>query len=232
MEMEQINPDENKKFIPIKTLVIYSLIFYLFWAVFNFFAKPFLAENMSDVWAAFIEDGIVKNLAWTLPAVLLLKKYSGSFFVELPKLYKPNKECIKYLWVYPAAMLVLLLKPAINGGIKIADSFGLGYIIIVLFVGITEETVFRGFLLNSTYERHNEVSIAVNAVMFQRDTNLLSLPSPFVSARENEIALQTLQNAKDRTACFLQDCCQICYCILNAEDKAALIGPYRSGKHP
>lgn len=72
----------------------------------------------------------------------------------------------------------------------------------------------------------------VNAVMFQRDTNLLSLPSPFVSARENEIALQTLQNAKDRTACFLQDCCQICYCILNAEDKAALIGPYRSGKHP
>ena len=166
MEMEQINPDENKKFIPIKTLVIYSLIFYLFWAVFNFFAKPFLAENMSDVWAAFIEDGIVKNLAWTLPAVLLLKKYRGSFFVELPKLYKPNKECIKYLWVYPTAMLVLLLKPAINGGIKIADSFGLGYIIIVLFVGITEETVFRGFLLNSTYERHNEVSIAVNAVMF------------------------------------------------------------------
>ncbi|MBQ2604925.1 MAG: CPBP family intramembrane metalloprotease [Clostridia bacterium] len=166
MEMEQINPDENKKFIPIKTLVIYSLIFYLFWAVFNFFAKPFLAENMSDVWAAFIEDGIVKNLAWTLPAVLLLKKYRGSFFVELPKLYKPNKECIKYLWVYPAAMLVLLLKPAINGGIKIADSFGLGYIIIVLFVGMTEETVFRGFLLNSTYERHNEVSIAVNAVMF------------------------------------------------------------------
>ena len=167
MEKEQTKPISKKNFIPIKTLVIYSLIFYLFWAVFNFTAKPFLAVHTSDAWAAFIEDGIVKNLAWTLPAVLLLRKYSGSFFVELPKLYKPNKECIKYLWVYPLTVLIPLMNVISAGDrIKISDTFGLNYIIIFICVGITEETVFRGFLLNSTYERHNEVSIAVNAVMF------------------------------------------------------------------
>ena len=72
----------------------------------------------------------------------------------------------------------------------------------------------------------------VNAVMFEPDNNKLQLPSPYISDKENTIALQAFQAAKDRTACFLQDCCQIRYCILKMEDMAALIGPFRSEKHP
>ena len=71
----------------------------------------------------------------------------------------------------------------------------------------------------------------INAVMFDRDISSIQLPSPFVSDKENEMALQALRDAKDRTACFLQDRCRVRYCILVAGEKAALIGPYRSEKH-
>lgn len=39
--------------------------------------------------------------------------------------------------------------------------------IVVLFVGLTEELVFRGWLLNLTYsESHKEIAIGINAILF------------------------------------------------------------------
>ena len=87
-----------------------------------------------------------------------------------------------------------------------------------------EAAINTGLLYISTFT-------GANAVMFERNVQQLNLPSSFITERENEIAFQLFQNAKDRTACFLQDCCHIHYCILNMEEKAALIGPYRSEKH-
>ena len=54
-----------------------------------------------------------------------------------------------------------------NGGkLVINDTFGIDKIIIFLFVGVTEEFAFRGWLLNATIPRNENAAIAVNAVLF------------------------------------------------------------------
>ena len=65
------------------------------------------------------------------------------------------------------SVFILINSYRTNGKIAINESFGVHSIIIVLFVGVTEETVFRGWLLNSTYTEKNQyLSIGINAVMF------------------------------------------------------------------
>lgn len=67
----------------------------------------------------------------------------------------------------------------------------------------------------------------VNAVMFDRADEQFCLPGDYVSSRENEIVCQLLEKAKDKTAFFVKNTAQICYCLLVVEEKAMLVGPYR-----
>ena len=58
-----------------------------------------------------------------------------------------------------------------TGDWSVAESFGWGKIIIVLVVGISEEMVFRGWLLNSTLKNADKewkkwIAVGINAVMF------------------------------------------------------------------
>lgn len=76
--------------------------------------------------------------------------------------------CLKYLPIF-AIFTVRILAGSIlqNGRLEIADSFGVNEVIPVLFVGLTEETVFRGLLLNATISNDNKRGcILINAIMF------------------------------------------------------------------
>lgn len=160
---------DNKKsnYVPIKVLSVYSVIFYALWTVFHFFIDPILQTLPSDALCAFLGEGVIKNLIWTLPAVILIHKYKGRLFAELKEMFKWNKECSKYLLVFPAFLAYIILGIVLHGGkLTVSSSFGLDSIITVLFVGVTEELVFRGWLLNSTVSRNENAAIGVNAVMF------------------------------------------------------------------
>ena len=55
----------------------------------------------------------------------------------------------------------------VNGKLAVSETFGLEKLIVVLFVGITEETVFRGWLLNATLgEKKKWLPVAANSLMF------------------------------------------------------------------
>ena len=160
---------DNKKseYVPIKVLAIYSVIFYALWSVFHFFIDPILNGMSSKALSAFIGEGVIKNLIWTLPAVILMRKYSDKLSISFKDMFKWNKDCNKYLLVFPAFLAYIIFGIVMHGGtISVSSEFGLDKIITVLFVGVTEEFVFRGWLLNSTAPRNTDYAIAVNAVMF------------------------------------------------------------------
>ena len=73
-----------------------------------------------------------------------------------------------WLLVFPFFAVYLLFGAyRLHGGLQILPDFGLSSVIVVLFVGLTEELVFRGWLLNLTYsESHKGVAIGINAVLF------------------------------------------------------------------
>lgn len=160
---------ENKtiKKIPVRTLVVYSVLFYGAWSIVHFFIDPVITAECSEVMSTFLINGVIKNLIWTLPALLLIRKYKDSMYVGLKEMFTPDKKCVKYLWVFPAMAAYIILAVVIHGGkITIQESFGISDIIVVLFVGITEELVFRGWLLNSTVNMGENKALAINAAMF------------------------------------------------------------------
>ncbi len=153
--------------VPVSTLVLYSIIFYLAWTAYHFFIEPLLMKIPNEALYTFLGDGLIKNLLWTLPAVILINKYKDSLSLSLKEMFTFTKESVKYLWVFPAFLAYIVISILIHGGtIGINKDFGLADIIVVLFVGITEEIVFRGWLLNATVKRNQDVAIAVNGVMF------------------------------------------------------------------
>lgn len=157
----------SNKNIPVKTLAVYSVLFYGAWSLVHFFLEPIITEASSEAMKVFLVDGLIKSLIWTLPALLLIHKYKDSTEIGLSEMFTPNKTCVKYLWVFPAMAAYIILGMLIHGqAVAVQESFGLADIIVVIFVGITEELVFRGWLLNTTVSMGEEKALALNAVMF------------------------------------------------------------------
>ncbi len=160
-----------KKRIPV--LVVYWILFYGAWAAFELIFKDMLyAAVSSELFRELIRSGIIKNLVWTLPAVLLIRHYEKDIAVPLREMLTPKKELLRYIPLYLlVAAYVLMMAYKAHGRIGIVDTFNEGKIVVVLFVGITEEMVFRGWLLNRTIRSTEEspavwTAVAVNAVLF------------------------------------------------------------------
>lgn len=159
------NPDTvNKKYV----LTIYIIAFYVIWTVWEFFAKPFISGNIENEYAAqLIKSGIIKNLVWTVPAILLIKHFENYTYAGLKEMFTPKLSLLKYIPVFLAFTVWLFAGAYLaKGKIALNESFGLNNLIVVLFVGVTEETVFRGWLLNFTLGKRVWPPLIVNSVMF------------------------------------------------------------------
>ena len=163
--MNQIK--EKKPKIPV--IIIYSLVFYGVWALWEFFGRSAVGSVVSDEFLLeIITEGIIKALIWVLPAVCLVRYFRNEVYIGLKDMFTNRVKLLNYIPVY-LGFTVYLIIPAIiaKGGLVISDSFSYGDLINVLFVGITEEMVFRGWLLNVTVnEKRKWLPITINAIMF------------------------------------------------------------------
>ncbi len=169
--------DNTKQRVPISTLILYSVYLYAAWFIYHFFIIKYINNIPNELISGVVNDGICKNLIWTLPAFMLIGKYSGSVAFSPNKLIKFEKAHIKYLLLFPAFLLYILFGMLIHKT-PIAISVTAKQLITVLFVGLTEEIVFRGWLLNATlpYAKPSSegeelspsqyIVIGINALMF------------------------------------------------------------------
>lgn len=150
-------------------LIIYTIVFYTLWAIFEFAVKDKLNSLIPDETVCqLVKSGVIKNLAWTLPAILLIRRFRSEVCVPLKEMFTAKVKPLKYLPILIAfTAYVLAGSILINGRLAVSDRFGMDKLIIVLFVGLTEETVFRGWLLNVTIRGDRKWRcIFINAVMF------------------------------------------------------------------
>jgi membrane protease YdiL (CAAX protease family) len=162
-----ISKTEKKPKIPI--IIIYSLVFYGVWALWEFFGRSAVGSVVSDVFLLeFITEGIIKVMVWVLPTVCLVRYFRDEVYIGLKDMFTNRVNLLKYIPVYLGFTAYLII-PAIikKGGLVVSDSFTYAKLIGILFVGITEEMVFRGWLLNITVtENRKWLPIIINAVMF------------------------------------------------------------------
>lgn len=134
------------------TLLFYFVLFYASWAFVELVVKGWL-EGMTDgITLSLLRDGLIKNLIWTLPALLLIRCFSGQLAVDHREMWRFKKSD----WKVFLPLLLLLVVFVVGGSLMrshtltISPGFGWEDVIVVLFVGLTEELVFRGWLLNAT----------------------------------------------------------------------------------
>ena len=143
-----------------KVLVIYCALFFALWAC----LELFLFRWMDSA----IGNAMIKMLVWAVPAAILIHRFQNDVFISLKEMFSSKVNWLKYLPVF-IVFTVYILAGAIlqKGKLALSAHFGLDDVITVLFVGITEELVFRGWLLNVTIRENKKwIPVGINALLF------------------------------------------------------------------
>ena len=179
---------QTDKKLTILKMAIYYIIFLIIWSIRELIIRPIFLDTLNDIGFQ-IAESFIKILIWTLPAILLIKYYKNDLWINgidlifnkskwferknhevKPKWYDLEKQF--ETWPLIGFFLLLLILPfralLINGELVIHQSFiPIKLIEIVLFVGLTEEIVFRGWLLNGMLNKFNQWSaILINSALF------------------------------------------------------------------
>lgn len=157
-------------------LIVYTVAFYAIWIVWEFCGRD-AVDTISESGALtqFIKSGIAKNAVWTLPAILLIKRFGPDVHITLKEMLSVKVNWLRYLPLFALSAAYILAGALLHHGeLTLSDNFGIEKIITVLFVGVTEETVFRAWLLNASMRLFNApasknrqwLCLILNAVMF------------------------------------------------------------------
>lgn len=162
---------KNKKLTA--AFAIYALCLYSVWALMEIVLYPIMNDNISEpLLTELLRDGLIKNLVWTLPAVLLIKHFSSELYIGIKELFSFKKECIKYCLIALVLAAIVVGGALIrNHGFSVSKDFDSSMLITSLFVGLSEESVFRGFFLNASIagtdsQKKQIPALLINAVMF------------------------------------------------------------------
>jgi len=158
----------EKRNLTVGKIIAYCLIFFAIWSVRELIIRP-VWLNQFDGLTWHILESSMKLLVWTLPAILLIKYFQDDMWISLKEMFTTKPRWFKGAPILSIIIIVPILQALIFGG-RLAirpDFVPLSLIQGVLFAGITEDIVFRGFLLNAFLKKMKTwQAVALDAVLF------------------------------------------------------------------
>lgn len=150
------------------TLVVYFIIFYAIWALIELVFVPMTGLDKNPLMYSIIKCGIIKCVVWVVPAIMLTRYFNELMFAKKDNIFSFKVNWVKYVPVFIIlTAYVLIVTYIITGTIALNKEFAFSDIIWLLFVGITEEMVFRGWLLNATITENKKwLPIIINSLLF------------------------------------------------------------------
>jgi membrane protease YdiL (CAAX protease family) len=146
-----------------KILAIF-IVFLGIWGIIELLLYPFLSENLGK-WTLEICCTAVKFVIWTLPAIFFIRHFDVA--ISWKEMLTSKIKWFDFsfiLLIFAAYNLIGAFQ--LNGKLAGFPNF-ISLIGPVLFVGITEEVVFRGFFLNVFLKKMKKVSaILLTALLF------------------------------------------------------------------
>ena len=147
---------------------IYLIIFFAVWSIRELVVQPVFLDPLDSL-VSEILGSIIKLLVWTLPAILLIKHYQDDMWIGLRDMFTTKPKWFKDAPILALVIIAPLFQALVfGGGFAIDPDFvPVRLIGVVVFVGVTEEIVFRGFLLNAFLKRMKMwQAVALDAVLF------------------------------------------------------------------
>lgn len=153
--------------LTLRKVVLYYIVFLIIWALMELIINPFISNAFSSWIAAFLTSGL-KVLIWTAPCIYLISKYKNGMSVLLKELFNNKVNWLRYTPAFLIFAAYIICGGLIKfGKIAINENFAPVMLVPVIFVGITEEMVFRGWILNATLKLMNrKYAVLLNAFLF------------------------------------------------------------------
>lgn len=151
-----------------KTMKAFSYIsLFIIWGLLEIRIVPFMEQRFSISDIEFIKEVVFKTIIWLIPAILLCRYYDEFLSIQSKSGFSIKVKWLKVLPILFLFTVVHLISSYVqNGNISIDSAFRITDILIAISVGISEEMVFRGWLLNVCLHDKKWVSIIENAVLF------------------------------------------------------------------
>lgn len=151
-----------------RLLICYCVMLYLLWGAMELLLLPAM-EGTMGVWAEALTESAVKLLIWTLPALLLMRRFGEDLWLPLKKMFTAKVNWWPYLAIAAGFLLLRMINALSSmGKVGIHPEFEAASLVgAVLFVGVTEEVVFRAWLLGAALRKLGyRPAILTNAVLF------------------------------------------------------------------
>ena len=151
-----------------RALALYCAVFYLVWGVREIVLLPIMLDALGPVAEAWAGSA-VKLLIWTLPAILLIRVFEKDMWLSLKGMLVNKADWRPYLAIAAAfCPYYVIAAYRMFGQVGVSPNFDPAALIgAVLFVGVTEEAVFRGWLLNAALKKRPYwAALSVNAALF------------------------------------------------------------------
>ena len=158
------------------TLGIYYVVLFTVWLFVEwvFHLKFISTSDPVNYWLiqSGVKEGALKILIWLMPAILLIRAYRLQLYVTLNQMFRTKVNWFKLLPIFLLFTLYLVVGAynIFDGTISIVPGFVWSQLLWVLFVGVTEEMVFRGWLLNATIKdasrRKQWAMVTINSLLF------------------------------------------------------------------
>lgn len=144
----------------------YIALFFI-WGLLEMIIVPFVGKMFSMPSIELMKEVILKITIWLIPAILLCRHYDKFLNIKKEKIFSTKIKWSKVILVLLLFTMYHVISAYVqDGNISISSSFRMTDILIASAVGISEEMVFRGWLLNIFLQDKKWVSISVNAVLF------------------------------------------------------------------
>lgn len=154
----------------IPALIIHAVIFYAFWACWTLWIAPSIKAAANGSLLSELFGSAVKMLSWFLPAMLLVKKFEPEMHSGLKQMFTekvPLKSVLFWTLIFFLLCSGTFFRGLIGRTLHINPELSLTNSQWLFFVGITEEAVFRGWMLNATAKNEKDWKmLLLNAVMF------------------------------------------------------------------
>lgn len=189
---------QRKRRLSASVIIGYFIVFIALWTIRELVIGPICDQIFSEWANVFIGIGL-KVLIWLVPSIFFIRYFEQDLWLTLKEMMSNRVKWRGYILIFLGFCLYYLIASycifhqiTINAGFKMTVLVG-----VVLFVGLTEEAVFRGWLLNATIKKLGSwPAILLNAVMFLSIhipiwyyTNILSTP---MKALQNAITVFVL----------------------------------------
>lgn len=133
-------------------IVVYFIVFILIWGIREVQITPYL--NLLDPFSTAVVSAVIKIIIWVIPVILLVKiveKSDPFSYLGLRYNFKKGLKWAGWISIILVTYFILLNLVVLKNDIVFNMSFN-EWLNTILLVGITEEIVFRGFLLRKLME--------------------------------------------------------------------------------